>query len=150
MLDNQAGFIVVRRPDVKGVFVKRLTQRHGTGERRNKRHLVFGRQRQGHQAGGCADVAKQCEDIAGNQFSGVYRAALWLIAIVEVADFNQALAHAALRVDLVKINFGTLVKLNAQLRCRAGEGCRLTEHNFGFRLGRGDIEASERHATCGK
>ena len=135
---------------MKSVLIERFTQRHSTGKRCNKRHLASGRQRQGHQASGCADIAKQCEHIIGNQFPGVFCAAIGLVAIVEIPDFNQALAHSALRVELVKINFGTLVKLNTQLRCRPGEGCRLTQYNFCFRLGSDDVKTSERRAANGK
>ena len=127
-----------------------LTQRHRTGKRCNKRHLASGRQRQGHQASGCADIAKQCEHIIRNQFSGVFCAAVGLVAIVEITDFNQALAYPALRIELVKTDFGTLVKLNTQLRCRAREGYRLTQYNFCFRLGPDDVKTSECRATNGK
>ena len=150
LLDDEAGLVVVRSADVKGVFVERLAQAHGAGERGNKRHLVLGRQRQGRQAGRGTDVAKQRKHVIGNQLAGVLGAAVRLVTIVQVADFNLALAHAALGVDLVKTDLGPLVKLDAQLRGRTGKGGRLAKDDLAVGLGPGNVETGQHGGAGGE
>ena len=106
---------------MEGIAVERVTQRHRTGKRGDKWQLVFCCERQGGKAGRRADVAKQCKDVVSNQFSGVFSATVRLVAVIKITDFNQALADTTLRVDLVKIDLGALVKLNAQLSRRASK-----------------------------
>lgn len=119
---------------MESIFIERLAQRHGTAEWCNERDLGLGCQGQSRHAGRRSDVAKQRKHITGDQFFGIFDAAGGLIAIIELAYFNLLATNATLRIDLVKIDLGTLVKLNSQLRGRAGEGSRLAENDFALSL----------------
>ncbi len=56
---DQCRLVVVRGAHVKGHAVERLAQSHGAGERGEERCLRLGGEGQRHQAGGCANVAKE-------------------------------------------------------------------------------------------
>ena len=115
---------------MEGIAVEGQAQRHGTGKRRNKRHFGLGGQGQGGNAGGGAYVGKQGGDVGLQQLAGVFFAAGGLITVIQIADFYLPSANAALGVELVEIQLGPRMELNAQLRGRARKGGRLAQHNF--------------------
>ena len=148
LLHDQRGLVVVRGAQVEHVLLEGFAQRHGAGERRNERHLVLHRERQRRHAGGRADVAEQGEHVFVDQLLRVGSAALGLVAVVQVLDDH--LAAAGLGVVLVQEQLGALVELDAKLRCRAGEGCRLAQHERRVALCPGQLETTQRGRTRGQ
>ena len=67
-----------------------------------------------------------------------------LVAIVHGADFHGALAHTALRVELVEKQLGAQVELHAQLCGGAREGSGLAKHDATFGLGVCKLKAPDR------
>jgi len=108
---------------------------------RHEGYLVLHRQRQRGQAGRGADVAEEREDVFLDQLLRVGRAAVGLIAVVQVLDDHVAAAR--LGVVLVQEQLGALVELDAQLRRRAGECRRLAQHQRRV-LRPGEAEAAQR------
>ena len=108
------------------------------------RHFGLGENRYRRQAGGGADVTKQRKHVVGNELSGVFGAAVGLVAVVHGADFHRASAHAALGIEPVEKELGAQVELDAQLGRRAGEGGRLPQHDAAFALRLCQIEAAQR------
>ncbi|MCY1546949.1 hypothetical protein D9M68_829790 [compost metagenome] len=118
-----------------GVAVERFAQRLRAGERREERHLGGGGQRQGGQARGRADVAKQGEHVVGDELAGVGGAALGLVAVVQPLDLDRAAVDPAFGVDRVEVGLRAQMELQAQLHGRAGEGCGLPQDDAGVGQG---------------
>ena len=129
MFDDQRRFVVVRSPQVKGIAIAGLAQRHGASERSEKGHLGNSGQWQSGHAGGSADVAEQGERVVADQLAGVFGASLGLVAIVKIDQFDLAPGNPAQGVDLLEIKLGTTVELDAELRRRASERDGLAQHD---------------------
>ena len=130
LLDDERGFVVVRRADMKRIAVQRYAQAHGPGEGCHKGHFGLGGQGQCRQAGGRTDVAEQRKDVVFQQLACVLGTAVRLVTVVQLANLYAPTADAALGVELVKVKLGSRMELDTQLGRRPGEGGGLAENDF--------------------
>ena len=106
---------------MENLGVHRVAQRHGAAEGRNERHFGLQSQRQCGDAGGRSHIAKQGQNIPVNKFSGVLGAALGVIAVVELHNFQLTPADTPTGVDLTEPQLSASVVLDTQLRGGPGE-----------------------------
>ena len=92
--------------------------------------------------------AKKGKHVVVDQLFRIGHAAVGLVAVVELADFDGAPAHAPLGIEQVEVELGPGVKLDAELCSGPGESRRLAEHDAFFLRLRG-VEAGHQGSTGG-
>src|SRR5258706_7203237 len=106
----------VRGAHIEDIPAERVAQQFRPGERAEERNLGFADQQQGCSASRRTDIGQPGKHVVLDEFVGVGLAAVWLVAVIECAQFHPMAIDAVVGVQCIEARPCTLVHLDAKLR----------------------------------